>query len=240
MGKINQGILGGFSGKVGNVVGFFWKGEAIMRSLAGNPTNPRTEAQLEQRARFTVAGSLLSSIYATASSLFTDSYSRSSVGKSTTKVNKLMRNILNSLQSSAVPATSADDWQVDFAALNISEPRYDGGGTIPVTGLNASYVSGTTSIDLTWNDNSSTQPGAASTDIVQIVAFPSTRDNATGKYIPLGVAMNDGDFTRRDQAGSITVPATWAGQTAEVYVIVHSADDSNRTESVYVGSVTIS
>lgn len=240
MGKINQGILGGFSGKVGNVVGFFWKGEAIMRSLAGNPTNPRTEAQLVQRARFTVAGSLLSSIYATASSLFTDSYSRSSVGKSTTKVNKLMRNILNSLQSSAAPAINADDWQVDFAALNISEPRYDGGGTIPVTGLNASYVSGTNSIDLTWTNNESSAPGAAGTDIVQVVAFPSTRDNATGKYIPLGVVMNDGDFTRRDAQGSVVVPATWAGQTAEVYVIVHSADDRNRTESVYVGSVTIS
>jgi hypothetical protein len=26
MGKINQGILGGFSGKVGNVVGGSWKG----------------------------------------------------------------------------------------------------------------------------------------------------------------------------------------------------------------------
>ena len=33
MGKINQGILGGFSGKVGTVVGGSWKGTAYMRGL---------------------------------------------------------------------------------------------------------------------------------------------------------------------------------------------------------------
>lgn len=33
MGTIKQGILGGFSGKVGNVVGASWKGIDYIRSL---------------------------------------------------------------------------------------------------------------------------------------------------------------------------------------------------------------
>jgi hypothetical protein len=33
MGTFNKGILGGFSGKVGTVVGFNWRGLDVMRSL---------------------------------------------------------------------------------------------------------------------------------------------------------------------------------------------------------------
>lgn len=46
MGTIKKGILGGFSGKVGTVVGSSWKGIAYMRSLPQNMKNPRTEGQV--------------------------------------------------------------------------------------------------------------------------------------------------------------------------------------------------
>lgn len=39
MGTIKQGILGGFSGKVGTVVGGTWKGISYMRSIAQNIKN---------------------------------------------------------------------------------------------------------------------------------------------------------------------------------------------------------
>ncbi len=32
MGKLQMGILGGFIGKVGTVVGFNWKGKDVMRA----------------------------------------------------------------------------------------------------------------------------------------------------------------------------------------------------------------
>jgi hypothetical protein len=41
MGKINQGILGGFSGKVGSVVGGSWKGISYMRGKAVSTKNPQ-------------------------------------------------------------------------------------------------------------------------------------------------------------------------------------------------------
>ena len=52
MGKIKQGILGGFKGKVGTVIGASWNGIAYMRGLAQSVKNPQTEAQLKQRAFF--------------------------------------------------------------------------------------------------------------------------------------------------------------------------------------------
>jgi len=66
MGKIKQGILGGFSGKVANVVGSSWKGIAVMKSLPLSVANPRTAAQVAQRTKFSnvtvFAALILSSI----------------------------------------------------------------------------------------------------------------------------------------------------------------------------------
>ena len=43
MGTIKQGILGGFSGKVGTVVGSTWKSVHYMRALAVSFSDPRPE-----------------------------------------------------------------------------------------------------------------------------------------------------------------------------------------------------
>ncbi len=48
MGKIKQGILGGFSGKVGTVIGGNWKGISYMRSIPQSIKNPRTDGQVSQ------------------------------------------------------------------------------------------------------------------------------------------------------------------------------------------------
>ena len=52
MGRINQGILGGFSGKVGNVVGGNWKGINYMRVKPASVANPKTVGQVNQRTKF--------------------------------------------------------------------------------------------------------------------------------------------------------------------------------------------
>lgn len=62
MGVIKRGILGGFSGKVANVVGSSWKGIAYMKSLPLSVANPNTAAQITQRTKFAsvvAAGSIL-------------------------------------------------------------------------------------------------------------------------------------------------------------------------------------
>ena len=49
MGTIKQGILGGFNGKVGTVVGSSWKGITYMRGQAQHVKNPRTAGQTYHR-----------------------------------------------------------------------------------------------------------------------------------------------------------------------------------------------
>lgn len=62
MGKINQGILGGYSGKVGPVVGAGWKGIAYQRAMPVSVANPRTNAQIAVRTRFAALALLGSSL----------------------------------------------------------------------------------------------------------------------------------------------------------------------------------
>lgn len=53
MAIISRGILGGFKGKVANVVGTSWKGRAVMKSLPLSVANPRSPGQKTQRTKFT-------------------------------------------------------------------------------------------------------------------------------------------------------------------------------------------
>lgn len=51
MARLPQGILGGISGKIGNVVGSSWKGIAIVKSKPLSVSNPRTSGQIAQRTK---------------------------------------------------------------------------------------------------------------------------------------------------------------------------------------------
>jgi hypothetical protein len=66
MGVIKRGILGGFSGSVGNIVGSSWKGIATMKAKPLSVANPQTAGQTAQREKFAgivaVASLLLVSI----------------------------------------------------------------------------------------------------------------------------------------------------------------------------------
>jgi len=66
MALLKKGILGGISGKVGNVVGGTWKGIDYIRSLASSVANPRSPGQVTQRTKFSavveIGSQLLGSI----------------------------------------------------------------------------------------------------------------------------------------------------------------------------------
>ena len=52
MARIDNGIMGGFSGKVGPVIGYQWRGRWCMRARPQRVHNPRTEAQQAHRMVF--------------------------------------------------------------------------------------------------------------------------------------------------------------------------------------------
>jgi len=58
MGKIKRGILGGFTGKVANVVGSSWKGLAVMKSLPISVAYPNTMKQQKVKIKFKAGAEL--------------------------------------------------------------------------------------------------------------------------------------------------------------------------------------
>ena len=61
MGKFNQGILGGFVGKVGGVVGYRSRGEWLYRSYQKIVANPKSEAQTKRRELFAAVSKQIAS-----------------------------------------------------------------------------------------------------------------------------------------------------------------------------------
>jgi hypothetical protein len=65
MGILKNGITGGFSGNVGNVIGSSWKGIDYMKKRPSSVANPRTAGQVAQRLKMTIivalAGTILNS-----------------------------------------------------------------------------------------------------------------------------------------------------------------------------------
>jgi hypothetical protein len=64
MAVIKQGILGGFSGSIGAVVGSAWKGIAVMKSKPLSVANPNTAGQITNRTAFSLASKIGSGILA--------------------------------------------------------------------------------------------------------------------------------------------------------------------------------
>ena len=62
MGKIKQGIIGGFKGKVGTVIGSSWNGISYMRGQAQSVRNANTPAQQMQRGFFKDLQALVSQL----------------------------------------------------------------------------------------------------------------------------------------------------------------------------------
>lgn len=62
MAIIKRGILGGFSGRVGNVVGSSWKGISVLRVMPLSVGGETTVKQAEQRGAFSIISKFASSI----------------------------------------------------------------------------------------------------------------------------------------------------------------------------------
>lgn len=158
MGKINQGILGGFSGKVGNVVGGNWKGINYMRILT-KPSNPNSEKQVNQRTKFSLALSFLQPItpfLRVGYKLFTSKQ---------TAFNAAMSQVLTNAIIGDVP-----DVSIDYNAIAVAK-----GTLTPAQAASYGYEVG--QITITWSDNSG-NGSAQSTDKAMYVVYNPAKIDA--------------------------------------------------------------
>ncbi len=214
MGKISQGVLGGFSGKVGNVVGGSWKGIDYMRIKPASVANPRTAAQVDQRSKFSIVLNFLqplSEFLRVGFKLYANKM---------TQFNSAMSYNLNHAVTGAYP-----NFSIDYSNALVSRGQLNGAMGVAATSTNPA------SVDFTWTDNSS--PGtskAKSTDKALLLVYNITKDVAI--YNLAGNSRDMGSQT-------IDVPTDFSGDDVETFMAFISEDGSQVSNSVYTGSVTI-
>lgn len=133
----NQGILGGFSGKIGTVVGASWRDREVMKARPRFKRNrSKSESQEKQQARFKLAAEMTSRI---------ENLIKSSFGKANKKTasNDAYKTILDKAITGVFP-----DFSIDFSKLQVARgkltPAWNGVATSPVAGK----------VEFDWTDNS--------------------------------------------------------------------------------------
>lgn len=211
MGKISQGILGGLSGKVGNVVGGNWKGIDYIRIKPSSVANPRTEGQVNQRTKFATTLSFLQ-----ANKAFIKIGYKSFANKRT-EFNAAMSYILNNAITGTAP-----NFVIDYANALISRGSLSGvlnAATDLTTAGEASF---------SWGDNSA-EGNANATDKAMVLVYnPSKKESI---YTLTGADRTVGTQT-------ISLPNTYSGDNVELFMAFVSEDGSQVSNSIYLGSGT--
>lgn len=212
MGKIRQGILGGLSGKVGNVIGANWKGIDYLRIKPSSVANPRTPGQVDQRSKFSTVLRFLQPM----TDFLRVTFRQYASGM--TQFNAAMSYNLNNAITGVYPA-----FTIDFPNALVSR----GNLTTPA---NATATSTTAAeFNLAWLDNSGTG-SAMATDKALIVAINTLRGEAV--FTTSGPGRSTGNAV-------INLPAEYSGESLETYLGFISEDGSKVSNSVYLGSVLI-
>jgi len=213
MGTIKQGILGGFSGKVGTVIGSSWKGIAYMRSIAQSVKNVRSSRQVAQRAKFSMLVDLLKQ--------FSDfiAISFRECAKKMSEFNAAFQiNYNNGVIGGTYPSLT-----VDASKLVVARGSLTG-----VPSATAEISGGMAKIS--WTDNSG-EGDALATDKMMAVFYNTVK----GKVHTVSTTNK----TRSGGSYSTAVADSWAGDTVACYILFQKADGSVVSDSVYAGTVTL-
>lgn len=211
MGKINQGILGGVSGQVGNVIGGTWKGIDYLRIKPSSVANPRTEGQVDQRSKFSTTLKFLQSM--------TDflRVGFKLYANKMTQFNAAMSYNLNNAITGTYP-----NFMIDYASALVSRGGLTGAA-------NGAVSSSGGLVEFTWTDNTGSG-NAQATDKALLVVYNPAKDQAI--YDNAGAA-------RSVAAQNLAMPNDFIGDDVEAFIGFISEDGKEVANSVYIGSVTV-
>lgn len=210
MGTISKGILGGFNGTVGTVIGGSWKGIEYMRSRPARRANNPTQAQLEQQEKFKVVIFFLETMVGLLRITYKNFTTR------VTAFNSAMSYHIKYAIDGIYP-----NYAIDYSLAQVSK------GNLPNAIAPVATVSGT-DINFTWTDNSGTGIALATDQAILVAYCAETRQTI---YTTTGGERSAG-------AGLLNV-APMAGQTVETWIGFISEDEKDVATSFYTGSFAL-
>lgn len=212
MGRISKGILGGFSGKVGNVVGGSWKGIDYMRSKSNRTNFTSSPAQLEQQAKFALSIRFAQTMSALLAVGFRTYASKQ------TEMNSAVSYILKNAIGGTFPSFS-----ILYANVLVSR------GDLPNVLAPAVTAAAGSMLTYNWTDNSGTG-SAKATDKVILAAYCPELNQCI--YTTAGA-------TRSALTDELNL-ATFSGKQVHTYIGCISEDGRSIATSIYTGPVTVS
>ena len=212
MATFEKGILGGFSGKVGNVVGSRWRGKNVMRSLPQRGNYTPTEKQEEQRLKFKTVIGFLTPLVGILSRFF-----------GSPQGDKSRANLATSYHLKNAVLETPEGMVMDYAKVLVSKGELRGiaSGTVAAAAGNI--------LNFGWQDNSG-QGKATATDTLMVVVYAPD----------LNLFFTDTSVAARDAASaSVTLPDFMASFEVEVWASFTKPDTNFAAMSTYMGSVTV-
>ena len=226
MGKTN-GLVGGVTGKIGNVIGYFRRGKFLARAYNPHTTNVNSLGQRKQRARFKAVSNFLAgarSIYNLGFYYAAPSYQR------VTMVKDCM---------DAFTAVTPQNVTVDYSKIKISRPQLE----VTLTSAAASTEAGKVAV---------TNVLPASTFVEELPAEYGDAANLkvmVALYCPSKNAWKRAIADYADAASmEITVDADWSGEKVHAYacivdyperVLTEEGMPAMVSETAYAGEVSV-
>lgn len=211
MAQFNKGILGGFSGKVGTVVGAKWRDKYVMRSLPSKSSKKPTEAQLKQRGKFSLMVKFLSPLRKITSKFFGE-YQGS---KSRTDL------AMSYQMTDTIIELPNGDLEIDFKKVVLSK------GYVPTVAVeNISLLESVVTIN--WTDNTN-KGDAKENDIVHVVIYSKEHNEF--------VVSPDASILRKNKKVEIAVPSYFKAKDNVAWLLLSNNLRSQGSNSVYVGEV---
>lgn len=212
MAIINQGILGGVSGKIGNVIGGTWKGIDYLRIKPSSVANPKTEGQLDQRSKFAKVLHFLQPM----TDFLRVGFKLYAIKM--TEFNAAMSYNLFNAVLGAYP-----NYTIDYPNALVSRGNLKGvaNGTTNSTSV--------AEIDITWDDNSSSGNALATDKSLILILNPDKKESI---YTTSGPPRSAGTET-------LNLPPEYSGDVVEVYLGFVSEDGTKVSNSSHLGSVTV-
>ncbi|MNK06623.1 hypothetical protein D3C87_245220 [compost metagenome] len=209
MGRIKKGILGGFSGKVGTVVGANWKGIDYMRALPTPSTKPSSDKQLAQRNKMALLRGFLLGVSDIVETCFQN------ISKYTSMNDALSYNMLNTIDG------FYPDQRVNFKQLIFSKGELLGAWSPKIVSTKSN------SVDFSWKNGNFT-PLCAADDQVTLVVY----DPVENEFCILEKAA-----LREDMAARLLLPENFSGHTLHCYISFYSENRKLASTNEYLGEV---
>lgn len=216
MGKNVGGVFSNWWGKVGNVVGRIRQGRTIMSIYQPQVHNPKTQAQMEQRSKFSIVTEFMSAVSGFIKSGFgkLDGYNYGTPYSAAVGYNmKKVDGVING---------TYPNYEINLSKVVVAQGSVD----LPYS---PSATADDTTLTCTWADNSG-MGNAAGDDKVMLLAY-----NDSKKQSVFNIVAGE----RADRNASMTLPTAWTGDDIDVWMAMRRQSSGECSMSTHLASIPL-